>query len=78
MKTMNINTITFIIVIVLSVWYSNFERCSATRGWRTLKASSSTFNVLDFGAKGDGHTDDTKVILYSFIVYVYFYKCSLV
>ncbi|XP_004489256.1 polygalacturonase At1g48100 [Cicer arietinum] len=60
MKTMNINTITFIIVIVLSVWYSNFERCSATRGWRTLKASSSTFNVLDFGAKGDGHTDDTK------------------
>lgn len=24
---------------------------------------SVTFNVLDFGAKGDGHTDDTKVRL---------------
>jgi polygalacturonase len=26
-------------------------------------AGSSTFNVLDYGAKGDGHADDTKVIL---------------
>ncbi|KAI9176907.1 hypothetical protein LWI28_008546 [Acer negundo] len=26
----------------------------------TMAANSATFNVLDFGAKGDGHTDDTK------------------
>lgn len=26
-------------------------------------SSSTTFNVLDFGAKGDGKTDDTKVTL---------------
>lgn len=26
--------------------------------------NSATFNVLDYGAKGDGHADDTKVILY--------------
>lgn len=27
--------------------------------------SSATFNVIDFGAKGDGKTDDTKVSLQS-------------
>lgn len=27
---------------------------------------SSTFNVLDYGAKGDGHSDDTKVITLHF------------
>ena len=26
------------------------------------KKASESFNVLDFGAKGDGETDDTKVI----------------
>ncbi|TXG54679.1 hypothetical protein EZV62_019935 [Acer yangbiense] len=30
---------------------------------QTLAANSATFNVLDFGAKGDGHTDDTKAFL---------------
>ncbi|KAJ1416522.1 Pectin lyase fold/virulence factor [Sesbania bispinosa] len=60
--TMNLNTITLIIAIVFSVWSSNFDSCSATRRnhWRKLKAASSTFNVLDYGAKGDGHADDTK------------------
>lgn len=28
---------------------------------RSLAASVETFNVLNFGAKGDGSTDDTKV-----------------
>ncbi|KEH24801.1 polygalacturonase At1g48100 isoform X2 [Medicago truncatula] len=62
MKTMNINTITLIITTAFLVLFSCLERCSATRGhsWRKLKATSSTFNVLDFGAKGDGHSDDTK------------------
>ncbi|KAK1582571.1 hypothetical protein Q3G72_016342 [Acer saccharum] len=27
----------------------------------TMVANSATFNVLDFGAKGDGHTDDIKI-----------------
>jgi polygalacturonase len=69
MKTMNINTITLIITIAFLVLFSSFENCSAIRGnrWRKLKASSSTFNVLDFGAKGDGRADDTKVILKRFI-----------
>ncbi|KAK2419613.1 Pectin lyase superfamily protein [Trifolium repens] len=59
---MNINTITLIITIAFLVLFSSFENCSAIRGnrWRKLKASSSTFNVLDFGAKGDGRADDTK------------------
>ncbi|KAK7271665.1 hypothetical protein RJT34_27750 [Clitoria ternatea] len=66
MKTMNINTNTILIIaIVFSViWFSSFERCIAARGnnWRKLQtpSASSTFNVLNFGAKGDGHADDTK------------------
>lgn len=33
-------------------------------------ASSTTFNVLSFGAKGDGKADDTKVIfIFSFFFY---------
>jgi polygalacturonase len=28
---------------------------------RSLKASQTTFNVISYGAKGDGATDDTKV-----------------
>jgi len=58
---MNKNIITLIITIASFV--SCFERCNGTRGnpWRKLKAVSSTFNVLDYGAKGDGRADDTKV-----------------
>ncbi|XP_057447437.1 polygalacturonase At1g48100 [Lotus japonicus] len=58
--------IKLIIAIVFSLWSSStFESCiAATRGnyhWRKLKAASATnFNVLDYGAKGDGHADDTK------------------
>ena len=36
--------------------------------------SSKTFNVLDFGAKGDGNTDDSKVIVsLSFHFYLFLY-----
>lgn len=71
MKTMNINTITLIISTAFLIMYSSFERSSATRinHGRKLKGGSSTFNVLDFGAKGDGRTDDTKVIKNQFIIY---------
>ncbi|XP_027923810.1 polygalacturonase At1g48100 [Vigna unguiculata] len=56
---MNPKIIALIIAIAFSVWSSS---CTATRvsHWRKLKAASSTFNVLDYGAKGDGHADDTK------------------
>ncbi|RDY08245.1 Polygalacturonase [Mucuna pruriens] len=56
---MNLNTIALIIAIAFSVWSSS---CTAARvnHWRKLKAASDTFNVLDYGAKGDGHADDTK------------------
>ncbi|XP_027359286.1 polygalacturonase At1g48100 [Abrus precatorius] len=65
MKTMNLNTITILIIAtVFSLWCSSFERCIAARNnpLRKLKAvtASTTFNVLDYGAKGDGHADDTK------------------
>ncbi|KAK7266068.1 hypothetical protein RIF29_18708 [Crotalaria pallida] len=65
MKGVKLNTFTLISAIVFSiVWSSSFERCSATQAkhWRKLKAApaSNTFNVLDYGAKGDGHADDTK------------------
>ncbi|XP_015966325.1 polygalacturonase At1g48100-like [Arachis duranensis] len=76
MKSMKICTFTtLMIVIVFCVLCSSFESCSAIRGYnhhfRKLKATSSaaspsssndnnTFNVLDYGAKGDGKADDTK------------------
>ena len=39
------------------------------------KADSSIFNVLDFGAKGDGKTDDTKVIF--ICLFVSYLVCSV-
>ncbi|CAJ1946699.1 unnamed protein product [Sphenostylis stenocarpa] len=59
MKNMNLKIIALIIATAFSVWCSS---CTASRvsHWRKLKATSATFNVLDYGAKGDGHADDTK------------------
>ncbi|KAG5056414.1 hypothetical protein GLYMA_05G005800v4 [Glycine max] len=57
---MKLNSIALIIGIAFSVWSSS---CTAARvsHWRKLKAAyATTFNVLDYGAKGDGHADDTK------------------
>ncbi|KAK7381406.1 hypothetical protein VNO78_34075 [Psophocarpus tetragonolobus] len=57
---MKLITISLIVAVAFSVILSasTAERVSH---WRKLKAeSSSTFNVLDYGAKGDGHADDTK------------------
>jgi len=64
---MNLKSIAVIIAVAFSVWSSS---CSATRvsHWRKLKATSATFNVLDYGAKGDGHADDTKVIFFTSIL----------
>ncbi|XP_054784854.1 polygalacturonase At1g48100-like [Prosopis cineraria] len=65
----NLNTFRLIFLIALCVWCSSFETCNGREGvmirssyWRKLKAASgsSTFNVLDYGAKGDGKADDTK------------------
>lgn len=77
--------ITLIIAIVFSLWSSStFESCiAATRGnyhWRKLKAASATnFNVLDYGAKGDGHADDTKVnFRFTPLKYTYMYLCACV
>ncbi|XWS40728.1 hypothetical protein CRYUN_Cryun17cG0020300 [Craigia yunnanensis] len=75
MCKVNLTNVAFIILIGMLFSSSSFEVCSARQGkqWRQNKAiirrqmaarqqggSSATFNVLDYGAKGDGRTDDTK------------------
>jgi len=70
---MNVKIIALVTAIAFSVWFSS---CTATRvsHWRKLKATSSaTFNVLDYGAKGDGHADDTQVIFHCFPKWVQLY-----
>lgn len=52
--------LTRVLVFALFAWSSSFENCNAGesyRGW-----NSAIFNVLDFGARGDGYADDTQVI----------------
>ncbi|GLT53639.1 hypothetical protein SLA2020_268970 [Shorea laevis] len=62
--------ISIIVFIAFSVWSSSFETCCARDGRQWIRQSkavpgrsmlnSATFNVLNYGAKGDGHADDTK------------------
>ncbi|XVF60276.1 hypothetical protein PTKIN_Ptkin08bG0032100 [Pterospermum kingtungense] len=70
------NVALLILLGMLLIWSSSFQVCSARQGnhWRQQKKASfrhqmaarqlggspATFNVLNYGAKGDGHTDDTK------------------
>ena len=76
MCKVNLTNVGFLIFIGMLFWSSSFEVCSARQGkhWKQTKASfrrqmaarqqggsSATFNVLNYGAKGDGRTDDTKV-----------------
>ena len=77
MCKVNLTNVAFLVLIGMFFSSSNFEVCSARqlgKQWRQNKASirrqmaarqqggsSATFNVLDYGAKGDGRTDDTKV-----------------
>ncbi|KAK6256453.1 hypothetical protein SCA6_017758 [Theobroma cacao] len=71
------NNVALFVLIGLLFLSSSFEVCSAREGkhWGSNKASSrrqmaarpragssATFNVLDYGARGDGRTDDTKTI----------------
>ncbi|KAF7825781.1 polygalacturonase [Senna tora] len=63
------------IMFMMFLMIVRFERCNGREGiirpyWRKLKALSSssspsasdaTFNVLNYGAKGDGKADDTKL-----------------
>ncbi|XP_022739514.1 polygalacturonase At1g48100 [Durio zibethinus] len=74
MCRVNPKNVAFLVLIVLLFWSSSFEVCSGGEGkhWRQNIASglrrqmaggssaTATFNVLDYGAKGDGRTDDTK------------------
>jgi hypothetical protein len=83
----NLKELTLIVAIASFVWSSSFENCSAWKsaanyippatpnqgGW---KWNSAIFNVLDFGAKGDGHSDDTKVILYIKLPFFFFFFAS--
>ncbi|XP_021299198.1 polygalacturonase At1g48100 [Herrania umbratica] len=72
------NNVALFILIGLLFLSSSFEVCSAREGkhWGWNKASSrrqiaarpragssATFNVLAYGAKGDGRTDDTKAFV---------------
>ncbi|CAK9155455.1 unnamed protein product [Ilex paraguariensis] len=95
MRTLNMRSPTFFILVALLVWSSGNETCGGriVKHWRGSKAippslsnkkgdndadsqyptrlmeesftaqgkaSTTTFNVIDYGAKGDGTTDDTK------------------
>lgn len=52
--------------VIRGIDFGNKLAKNARKFGRSLKATSvKTVSVLDFGAKGDGTTDDTKVI-YSF------------
>lgn len=56
-------------LLLISLFSKRFRTCDARHSvyWRGNRrsiaegGSSGTLNVLDFGAKGDGRSDDTKV-----------------
>lgn len=73
MRNFNPHNITIIILIAFLVCSSSFSSCSARKSKKAKKGhhkgkggstpptgGSTTFDVLDYGAKGDGKTDDTK------------------
>lgn len=75
MRNFNPHNITIIILIAFLVCSSSFSSCSARKSKKAKKGhhkgkggstpptgGSTSFDVLDYGAKGDGKTDDTKVI----------------
>ena len=79
MKFTSLHTYRLIILIVLCVYCASFKTCHGKQVirsyWRKLKASSGgspTFNVLDYGAKGDGKSDDTKVRCVFFFISMIF------
>lgn len=66
-------------LLAISLFSSRFGTCEARHNvyWRGSRRSiaegktSGTFNVLDYGAKGDGTSDDTKVNEhFSMVVYM--------
>ena len=73
MTSSNLKGLTLMFLIALFVWSSSFENCSAWESdipaKRTVAAPQqrrwnyAIFNVLEYGAKGNGYADDTKVML---------------
>ncbi|XP_057759792.1 polygalacturonase At1g48100-like isoform X3 [Arachis stenosperma] len=57
-----VNQFTFALIIIATIVFSAFSSsCSDEHSSAAPNNSDpTTFNVLDYGAKGDGHADDTK------------------
>lgn len=78
MEMCSFKSLALAILIALFVWSSSFETLCSGREMKVRYTPDSmynsyqpyesvmttaSFNVLNFGAKGDGQTDDTKVII---------------
>ena len=65
MSRSNLKGLTLILLIALFVWSSSFENCSASQSYIPQQRhwNYAIFNVLEYGAKGNGYADDTKVNL---------------
>nr|XP_023891780.1 polygalacturonase At1g48100-like [Quercus suber] len=62
MSRSNLKGLTLVLLIALFVWSSSFENCSASQSYIPQPShwNYAFFNVLEYGAKGNGYADDTK------------------
>ncbi|KAM3713562.1 hypothetical protein ACB094_01G264800 [Castanea mollissima] len=62
MSRSNLKGLTLALLIGLFVWSSSFENCSSSQSYipQPIHWNYAIFNVLEYGAKGNGYADDTK------------------